>query len=508
MYDLLIRNALVVDGSGREPYRSDVAIFSGIICLMDVSLKVPAREVIDAGGLVLSPGFIDLHSHGDAEAVRRPLLSEKLNQGITTEVNGNCGQGLFPVPEDQKLLNELSQDVLGRLELFSWSDYASFRSFLNERGLGINQMYYTAHTPLRLAAMGGDVKREATDEEISRMCRLLEKDLDAGSLGFSSGLYYSPCIYASGRELAALLSVVRSRKGLFAVHHRCEGDDILPSLEEVLSLSLKVGVRLEISHLKAIGERNQDKVEKALSLIEDYRDRGLDVEFDQYPYEYGSTSLFSLLPPDVQKLSRLEQRLAISLENEREEIMREMENPSGWDSIYSLVGPEKLSMLHLDSFPEYDGLSLSEIASRQAKTPLDALLDILADETGKAVMLDETESVENLERIMCHPLMHFGTDSLFSTDFPHPRTHDASMHLIREYVTNRGKLTLEEAVRKMTGFNADRLGLKDRGYVETGKVADLVLFDPVEGRVDTVIVNGKVASQKGVATGILEGRVL
>ena len=245
-----------------------------------------------------------------------------------------------------------------------------------------------------------------------------------------------------------------------------------------------------------------------LEMIENCRNGGTDVKFDQYPYEYGSTGLFSLLPPSFQGLSRIEQRLAVSLENEREDIKKEMIHPSGWDSIYSLVGPDKIKMLTLDSHRELEGMSLSEIGMMWNKDPLDSLLDILSDETGKAVMTDETESRENLVKIMTSSFSSFGTDSLFSSAYPHPRTKDASMHLIREYVTAEKTLTLEEAVRKMSGENADRLGLKDRGYVKEGMKADLVLFDAEKGRVDTVLVNGRAAILDGAYTGGLYGSVI
>lgn len=509
MYDLLIRNALIADGSGEKAYKGDVAIFSGVICLIEPHLSFQAKKVIDAEGLVLSPGFIDMHSHSDLEAVRNPGMDAKLLQGITLDVNGNCGMGLFPLLDDRDVIVALSQDVLGTYDgPWQWSDYASFKERLNERGLGINQLYHVAHTPLRTAAMGNDCRREADDEEIGKMCALLEKSLDEGAIGFSSGLYYSPCIFASKKELDAILSVVRNAGKLFAVHHRCEGDDFLESLREVMDLSMSNRVKLQISHLKAIGERNQYKVPKALEMIDEYRNEGLDVDFDQYPYDYGSTSLFSLLPPDIQRLSRLEQRLAVSLENERDEIKKEMEHPTDWDSIYSLVGPGRLKMLSLDSFPQYDGLYLSEIAQKEGREPLDMLLDILSEETGKAIMTDVTQDEEMLELIMRHPMMHFGTDSLFSSPHTHPRTTDASMHLMRRYVSEKNTLTLEQAVRKMSGFSADRLLLKDRGYVRTGYIADLVLFEPVKGSVKYVIMNGKLAAEDGISLGLEEGRVL
>ena len=510
MYDFVFRNALLLDGSGKSPYRADVAVYSSLICLIAPPKSISGRHVIEKPSLCLAPGFIDIHSHDDLEVLRSPSLIDKLGQGITLDVNGNCGIGLFPLSENSiGELSSIAKDILGSYdEEWAWCDYKSYKKRIEEKGVGINVAFLTSHSALRYFVMGSDISRIATNEEIEEMCTLLDEQLKEGSIGFSSGLYYSPCLFADGRELEALLSVVKANGKIFSVHHRCEGDDVLSSLEEILRLAKKTGVQLEISHLKVIGERNQDKVDKVLSLIDAYRSDGVDVKFDQYPYEYGSTGLFSLLPPSFQGLSRIEQRLAVSLENEREDIKKEMIHPSGWDSIYSLVGPDKIKMLTLDSHRELEGMSLSEIGMMWNKDPLDSLLDILSDETGKAVMTDETESRENLVKIMTSSFSSFGTDSLFSSASPHPRTKDASMHLIREYVTAEKTLTLEEAVRKMSGENADRLGLKDRGYVKEGMKADLVLFDAEKGRVDTVLVNGRAAILDGAYTGGLYGSVI
>ena len=509
MYDLIVRNALVVDGTGKPGYKADVAVYGSIIADIGKDLEFSARNEIEGEGLVLAPGFIDFHSHEDLEVLRHPMVSEKLKQGFTTTVNGNCGVGLFPLEGNKETLDALSRDVLGEYtDYWDWKDFSTFSEKVNKKGAGLNQIYLIAHTPLRVAAMGEDCTREATDEEIDRMVELLDENLSEGALGFSSGLYYSPCIYASQKELDAILSCVAKHNKIFAVHHRCEGDDFLTSLKEVLDLSKRNGCRLEISHLKAIGKRNQNKVPEGLRLIEKYRAEGVDVEFDQYPYEFGSTSLFSFLPPDVLQLSKIEQRLALGLESERERIKKDIMNPDGWDSLYSLVGADRIRLITLDSFPEYQGKLLSDVGEMRGEDPLDSLLYILSEETGKAVMTDVTQDEDMLEMIMQHPLMHFGTDSLFSSDTPHPRTVDATMHFMRKYVSERHVLELEDAVRRMTGFTADRIGLKDRGYIEPGKIADLVLFNPVKGEVKSVIVNGRETVENNVVLGYLEGKVL
>lgn len=508
MYDYLFKDAWIADGTGNPLFKGNVAVFSKVICLVG-NASPAAKRVICKPGQVLSPGFIDIHSHGDLEVLRNPGMEAKLMQGITTDVNGNCGIGIFPLSEDVEELKSLTRDVLGNYDgPWKWKDFSTFRFMTNKREIGVNMLFCAAHAALRVYAMGKDHSRIATDEEIGIMCQALSDMLDQGCIGFSTGLYYAPCMYADERELKALLGVVRKKDALFAVHHRCEGDEFLESLQEVLALSEETGVRLEISHLKAIGTRNQDKVKRGLELIEEARARGLDVGFDQYPYEYGSTSLFSLLPPDILRLSRLEQRLAVSLDSGRHDIKAEMLDPHGWDSIYSLVGPENIRILHMDSHKELSGCLLSEIAEEKGCDPLDLLLDLLADETGTALMVDVTQSEENVERIMAHPLMGFGTDSLFSSPHPHIRTRDSSMHIIREYVSRRKTLSIEEAVCKMSGVNARRLKFGDRGFIKEGQIADIVIFDPVDGVVDTVMVNGVLCMEDGKLCGRYAGQIL
>ena len=513
MYDMLISGATIIDGSGGAPYTANVALFGDRIVFIGKERISRARIQIDGSGLVLAPGFIDMHTHTDLEALRNPPMEVRLKQGITTDVSGNCGIGTFPY---SPLLPSAVADVLGSYPSWSWTDFRSYRDVLRKTGIGINETFLVSHSALRLAVMGEDAGREAGKNETERMCALLDEALESGARGFSTGLYYAPCVFASVEELKSLLGVVKRHDKLFSVHHRCEGDDVIASLDEVISLARETGVRLEVSHLKAIGKRNQEKVPELLRMIENARAEGVDVKFDQYPYTFGSTSLFSLLPPDILALSRLEQRLALGLETEREEIRREMLSPHGWDSIYAMVGPDDIRAIYLETDRKYSGMSLSEIAEERGQDPLDALFDILSEETGLAVMEDETESAESLEMIMSHPLMCFGSDSLYSSPLPHPRSRHAAIEFLSRYVIDRRLMSLEEGIRRMTGESADRLGLKDRGYVREGYMADLVLFSPdslrVEGEencgIDTVIVNGTAAVRNGICTGALAGTVV
>ena len=468
MYDLLVKNALVMDGSGGKPFKANVGVAGDTIAVVASRNIERAKRIVDASGLVLCPGFIDIHTHTDLQVLRDRDMSAKVRQGITTDVSGNCGIGVFP---NSPLLPDYVQDVLGVWDDWAWDDFSSYKRYVERGGIGINEVFLVSHTALRLAVLGEDPAREADGFEIERMCRLLETALGQGALGLSSGLYYSPCLFASREELLSLLRTLARHGALFAVHHRCEGNGVVDSLREVLDLAKEAGCRLEVSHLKAIGMKNQDKVPELLELIRRYREEGLDVGFDQYPYNYGSTSLFSLLPPRILGLTKIEMRLALSLESERAAIKEEILHPEGWDSVYEMVGPDNITVLSSDTFPDVNGKKLSELGD----DPLEALFDLLSEETGSAVMTDVTETEESLRRIMADPLMTFGTDSLYSSPVPHPRSFHSTVRFLG--YARDGVMSYEEAIRRMTGANADKLGLVDRGYVREGFRADLLLLD-------------------------------
>lgn len=516
MYDYIFKNALVVDGTGGPAYKANVATFAGSIAFIGSEDITRAKNVINAEGMILAPGFIDMHTHMDLEILKNRVSLARLGQGITTDCLGQCGIGIFPY---SKSLPAVGADVIGLYEEWDWEDYISLRKKVESEGIGHNVIYFVPHSAIRLKAMGPDCSRPATAQEVERMCILLSHELESGALGFSTGLYYAPCAYADENELEALLRTVKKHDRLFSVHHRCEGDDVVQSLSEILDIASRVKVRLEISHLKAIGKENQGKVDKMLSLIDEHKSRGLEVYFDQYPYIYGSTSMYSLLPPSILAYSKLEQRLALSMDNSRNEIKDEIMNPEGWDSVYRMVGPENIRALHLSSFPQFCGMSLEEIGLKEGKDPLDALFDILSEEMGLAIMTDVTTTEENVEKIMRHPLMCYGSDSLFSSPIPHPRSSHGTVEFLAKYVRDRKVLKIEEAVRKLTGAAADRLGIgSERGYIKEGLAADITLFDldklqvDVEGGrnlgIEYVLVGGEPALIKGALTFSRKGRML
>lgn len=521
-YDYFFRNATIVDGTGQPSFVGDVAIKDDMIMKVSPGGDLPSGTAFDATNLVLCPGFIDIHGHSDLEVLKNPAMDPKILQGITTEVAGNCGVGVYPLSEENLALHEQVQDILGQYSPFTWKSFAEYTQVWSQKGSGTNMAFLQGHSPLRYFALGGNANRPATSAEVDVMCRMLEHSFIEGCLGFSTGLYYAPCLFAGRRELLALLRVTKQYDRLFAVHLRCEGNDVLEAIEEVLDLARLTGVRLEISHLKAIGRANQLLVPKMLALLEHARMEGIDVLFDQYPYEYGSTSLFSLLPPHYLRLKREDIQEILRSPKERSAIKEKMQDPDGWDSLYELCGWDNISVITLDSNKQYEGLTLTEIASLRAQGPFDSFFDLLMTEKGTALMTDITQSQDSLKRILSHPLMCFGTDALYAGPKTHPRSYQAAIHLLDKYWKQQNLLPLELLISKMTSVPASRLGFSDRGKIMQGYKADLVIFDPAtlqdnstendpmakpDGMV-LVMVNGKLSFFEGEPTGVCSGSLL
>ena len=517
---VLFRNATVVDGTGSEPFCADVLVEGNLIkSVLPPGSDVGCKETIDASGLILCPGFMDIHAHSDLEVLRNPAMENKIQQGITFDLSGNCGAGVFPHRAES---DPAFADILGHYGHWNWTDFASYIRLLEP---GINIAFLQAHGSLRNTALDGNPNRPATDMEIGQLCDLLDASISGGCFGFSTGLYYAPCMYASKKELLALLSVVKRHDAVFAVHHRCEGDDILPSIDEIISLVRETGVKLEVSHLKAIGRKNQDKVSAVLEKLHALKDEGFDVAFDQYPYEYGSTSLFSLLPPEVLRLNPRElSDLLVKTRTDRklrEYIIREMEHPNNWDSITELCPWEDIQVVLLESSPEYNGLNLLQAAEKLSEDPHQALFDLLAKESGVALMADITQSPQSLRTIFEDDMMLFGTDALYTGNTAHPRSANGAIHLLYERCVKES-YPFEKVIAKMTGNVAKRLGIKDRGFVRSGYKADLVLFDPKTLKdnsslekpfemcsgLEAVMVNGAFAFRDGKLTHSQSGSVL
>lgn len=474
----LIKNGTVIDGTGKPSFKADLLIEEGFIVSLDKNINAKADRITDAGGCIVCPGFMDMHAHSDLEVLRDPSMHHKIAQGITFDLSGNCGVGVFPRRAGDR---PAFADILGHYPNWTWTDFPSYTSLIHS---AMNIGFLQSHGMLRMRAIEGNPNRRATSEEVQRMCALLDQALSQGCLGLSSGLYYAPNMYADEEEILALLRVVKKHNALFCVHHRCEGDFILSSVDEVINYAFKTDVKLEISHLKAIGTKNQKYIDPVLEKIHNARDRGLDIAFDQYPYEYGSTSLYSLLPPSMLQKSHedlvLSLQRALSDPSYKKELTDCIEHPDGWDSVIELCGFDNISIAVLETNMQYRGLTLTRCAQKMGTDCYDALFTLLIEEKGSALMFDITQSTENLVKIMKDPLMCFGTDALYTGNVAHPRSSSAAVHILDEFCKQKKILSYEEMINRMTGRVAQRTGLTDRGILAEGKKADIVVFDPVE----------------------------
>ncbi|HAL18489.1 MAG TPA: N-acyl-D-amino-acid deacylase [Spirochaetaceae bacterium] len=442
-------------------------------------LPLTSAETVDFDGDYLLPSFIDFHCHSEFLYLRDPTITIRRDDLIGGEVVGNCGISIYPVSNDgvqRKLLRDNVLSILGCWPegLPEWRGFGQFKRVFDGLPVANHIKFLQGHSALRIAAMGGNANRKAEKSEIIKMQRMLDEAMGSGALGFSTGLYYAPCVFADESEILALLEVVREHDGLFAIHRREEGNGGLASTAEAISYAKKAKVRLQISHLKAIGDSNQNQVDAILDMIDKAHAEGLDVAFDQYPYVYGSTSLASLLPPQI--LSDGESVYKFRLMNDasyREKTKSLMMNPLGFESIAQLVRHDRIFIQYSDSFGDMIGKSIAEIASLWNKDSLDAILDIIARENGICTMRDLTQSEENLLKIMSHPLSIYCTDALFAGKIWHDRSRNASRHMLRSYSKQVG---IENLVRRATSRSAERLRLEDKKKIIEGAVVELVRF--------------------------------
>jgi len=484
--DLIIRGGTVVDGSGGPALAADVGIAGGRIVAVG-RLGTDAQRVIDARGLVVAPGFIDVHSHDDMALIRGPRLDFKVMQGVTTVVIGSCGSGVAPVtPDYRKHYEVFLSSVLGPAADFSWSTTAEFYAALEKAGPSLNVAPLAPHGVLRFAAMGME-SRPPSAEQMEHMKELLEEALAAGAIGLSTGLIYPPGMFAATEELIELCRVVARHGGIYASHIRDEGNRLLEAVEEAIRIGREAGVPVQISHHKASGRANWGKVVDSLALIDRARAEGLDVTVDVYPYTAGSTLLAIFLAAG------------------------EAEG-----------GPEDVMVAAAPRQPEVEGKTLQEIGELMGLPPWEAG-QRLVQEDPSVVAIGFGMAEEDVRRVMAHPAAMIGSDGIPSVGGkPHPRLYGTFPRVLGTYVRREKVLGLEEAIHKMTDLPALKHRLAERGRLAVGYHADVTVFDP--RRVDDiatyqdprrypdgiryVIVNGEVVVEGSRHTGRSAGRVL
>lgn len=474
--DLVVAGALVVDGTGADPVSADVAVADGRVAALGPGLRdAPGAEVVDGSGLVLCPGFIDLHSHADFSLGGWPGADTQLAQGVTTLVLGNCGFSPFPVDEDGWVQRATS--FLGNELAWDWRDTAGFTRSLSASRSGVNVVTQLGLGSLRAAVVGPD-ERPATAEELAEMAAGVAAAARAGVVGVSTGLVYAPGGYADEAELRVLLAVAAEHGLIHSTHVRNESHNLLGALTEALDLSRATGVALELSHLKAIGPANHGRVGAALELLDAAAAEGVDVQADVYPYTATSTSLMSRLPGWAQDggPEAMQARLADPVTRAR--VAAAVDEASG-----RAFDPAGLVLSSVSPGPWADavGQSLAALAERTGSSSTTVLLDVLQAHGAGVGIVNHALAEADVVQVLRHPRVAVASDGWIlrpqGTGQPHPRSFGTFARVLARYVRETGVLDLATAVHKMSGLPARRLGLTDRGVLRPGAVADLVLLD-------------------------------
>ena len=516
MFDLLIKDGRVVDGTGQTWFQASVGVSGDRVTILrgDTS-SLQAARIIDGSSYVVCPGFIDMHSHSELKLLAEPRHEAKVRQGVTTEALGMDGLSYAPIsPANlEQLLTYLAAVNGTPPPGVRWGTVKEFLDLFDERA-ACNVIFMVPHAAIRVEAMGWE-NRLPTGAELAQMQELARQGMRDGAFGFATGLTYAPGAYSDTGELVAVCEAIKNLGGFYMTHARYTlGDRLLDPFREAVAIGRRSGVPAHISHyhnpVDGMGER-------MLALVDEGLSSGLDITFDQYPYAAASTILHSLLPYWVHA-------------GGPSALLRRIRDPGTRDKISGAMDPlwgpslEDFFFSHLGTAgnKEWEGRSLADLARAQGKRMVDTICDLLIEENLEVAFVARTGNPNNIRTIVRHPAHMVGSDGLLTGEKPNPRSYGTFPYVLGQFVREEGLLRLEEAVRKMTGMPAQRLGLRDRGILLDGMKADIVVFDPDRVRaaatfvepkqfpegIDYVVVNGSLVIDGGVHTGALPGRAL
>jgi len=531
VFDLIIKGGTVVDGTGNPWFKADIAVTKDKIVKIGDLSSDKADEIIDATGLIVSPGFIDMHSHSDISLLINPKAESKIMQGVTTEVIGNCGFSAAPLLDETiHLVKEEIETYYKNAELnLDWRSFDEYLKKLEEKGVAVNVASLVGQGTVRLAVMGIEDRSPSTSE-MNKMKELVEEAMKSGAFGLSTGLIYPPGCYTKTDEIVELCKIVAKYGGIYASHIRGEGETLIEAVKEAIEIGEKANIPVEISHHKAGGRENWGKVKITLKMIEEARKHGIDVTCDVYPYIAASFGLSSMLPPWIHEggTEKLLERLKDS--KIRDRIKREMlEGLPGWYSPLRAAGWDKTIIAYCPKNKKFEGKSVLDISREEGLDPFDFVFNLLIEEEGAVSVVRFVLNENDVIEVISHPVSMIGSDGRALSPYgilgegkPHPRSYGTFPRVIARYVRKKGVLSLEEAVRKMTSAAARKLGLWNRGIIRPNMYADLVIFDFNEIEdlatfenphqfpkgIKYVIVNGKIVVKEGKHTGVLAGKVL
>ncbi len=528
-YDVVIRNGHIIDGTGSPWYSGDIGIRGGKIATIGNLSDAEAGEVIDAHGLVVAPGFIDMLGQSEMTILVNPQLPSKIFQGITTEVTGEGGSA---APQNDAILKtDRSYYEHYGIDL-DWKTLREYFARLEKQGMGINLATYVGATQVRRVVLG-DADIQPTDSQLNAMKKLVEDGMRDGAVGVSTSLEYPPAPYAHTEELIALASVAAQYGGIYATHVRSEGDAIIPALDEAIRIGREAKIPVEIWHLKVAGTKNFGRMPEIVAHINRARQAGVDISADTYAYTAWFNPLSAFIPPWAhdggtdQLLDRLKDPAT------RERIREDMMTPSDeWDNEWDEIeGPEAILVgaVHNPDLMSLQGQTIADISEMWGTDPIDTIFDLLIQDDADTSVAVFGMSEDDVALALVQPWVSINNDSegtapegILGQDVPHPRAYGTFPRILRKYVREEKKLTLEDAIRKFTSLAAQRMRFNDRGVLKGGMWADVVVFDPETVRdlatfekpnqlsqgMQYVLVNGVPVIDEGKATGKLPGKVL
>jgi N-acyl-D-amino-acid deacylase len=528
-FDLVIINGHIIDGTGSPWYAGDIGIRGGKIEAIGNLANAQRKRTIDAHGKVVAPGFIDMLGQSELTILVDPRLPSKIYQGITTEVTGEGGS---VAPQNDALLRA-DQSEYDHYHITSdWRAFQQYFARLEKRGMGINLASFVGATQVRRMVLGDDDK-QPTPTQLEQMKELVREAMRQGAVGLSTALEYAPAPYAKTEELIALAAEAAKFGGIYATHMRSEGDGVLPAIDEALRIGREARIPVEIWHIKVAGKANFGRMPEVVARINAARAAGMDVTADTYAYTAWSNGLSAFIPPwahdggDAKLIERLKDSAT------RARIRKELMTKSGdWDNEWDEIsGPEAvlIEVVHNPKLLPLQGKSLADIARLQHKDPMDALFDLLIDDDAFTEVAVFGMSEPDVALALQQPWVAIDNDSsgtspegILGQEHPHPRAYGTFPRILRKYVREEKKLTLEDAIRKFSALPAQRMRLTDRGVLKAGMWADIVVFDPATVRdlatfedpnqlsqgMDYVLVNGVPVIDQGKMTGALPGKVL
>ena len=503
-YDTIIRNGNIYDGTGGKPYPADLAIQGDKIAKIAPNIPERGKEEIDATNMAVSPGFINMLSWATTSLIADSRSLSDIKQGVTLEVfgeGGSMGPLNKQMKEDEKAsMGEFKYDI-------DWTTLGEYLESLERRGISTNVASFIGATTLRIHEIGYE-DRPPTDREMENMRNLVRQAMEEGALGIGSSLIYAPAFYSSTEELIELCKIASDYNGMYISHLRSESNQFLEALEELITISEKAGIRAEVYHLKAGGVKNHYKMDQAIARIDAARKRGLDISTDMYTYIAGATGLDAHMPPWVQEGGYNKWVERLKDPDIRAQVKQEMTiDTDEWENLGYLAGPDGVLFAGFKNsdLRQYIGKTLKEVADELGKHYADVAMDFVIQDGSRVDVVYFLMSEENVKKQIQLPYISFGSDAgslAPEGDFlkynPHPRAYGNFARLLGKYVREEKLIPLEEAVYKLSGLSADKLKIKDRGYLKKGNFADVVIFDP-----ETIQDHATFSNPHQLATGVL-----